>query len=189
MKKLSGLIFLLLSMGLFSFEELQGIGVRKCGTATKKGFTHPQFPEYKMDCETFEHIIGSWYKDKENVYFYRDQNNKYIGFEVIDGVYPKKVKAVGESAEIYYISDGKTIYIQKGFYPAGIIENVNLKKFKILENGYSRDDKKIYYLWEELDKPDIKTFKVYTGVIKTKFEYNAEDKDKYYRDGKAVMLK
>ena len=96
-----------------------------------------------MNCETFEHVIGSWYKDKENVYFYKDNNSMYIGFEVIEGINPETVKPFGEKAEVYYMSDGKNLYIQNGFYMEGIIENANIKKFEILENGYSKDNKKI----------------------------------------------
>lgn len=182
MKKLLGMmIYLLLSASLFPFEELKGgISERKCGTATKKGFTHPQFPTYKMNCETFEHIIGSWYKDKEDVYFYKDVNSMYVGFEVIDGMDPEKVKPIGESLEIYYISDGKKIYVQKGFYMAGIIENVNMKTFEILENGYSKDSKKVYYLTTELENPDVKTFKVLN-------KFYAKDKNNVYYKNEKVL--
>ena len=121
MKKLMAVMCLSLSVNLFSFEEIKGIGERECGAAVKKGVTHPQFATYKMNCETFEHVIGSWYKDKENVYFYKDNNSMYIGFEVIDGINPETVKPLGEKSQIYYMSDGKNIYIQRGFYMDGII--------------------------------------------------------------------
>ena len=189
MKKLIAAMCLSLSVNLFSFEEIKGIGERKCGAAIKKGVTPPQFATYKMNCETFEHVIGSWYKDKENVYFYKDVNSMYIGFEVIEGINPGEVKPVGEKAEVYYMSDGKNIYIQNGFYMEGIIENVNIKKFEILENGYSKNNKKIYYLSKELENYDIKTFRSYPEMMSSSVEYNAEDKNNYYRNGRIVMLK
>ena len=189
MKKLIAAMCLSLSVNLFSFEEIKGIGERKCGAAIKKGVTPPQFATYKMNCETFEHVIGSWYKDKENVYFYKDNNSMYIGFEVIDGINPETVKPLGEKSQIYYMSDGKNIYIQRGFYMDGIIENANIKKFEILENGYSKDNKKVYYLSKELKNFDIKTFRSYPEMIRSSVEYNAKDKNNYYRDGRIVKLK
>lgn len=178
MNKLIVFIFSLLSLTLFSFEELKGIGDRECGVATKKGVTHPQFPTYKMNCETFAHIIGSWYKDKKNVYFYKDNNSMYVGFEVIDDINPEKVKPIGESSRIYYMSDEKKIYIQIGFYMEKEKENINIRTFKILENGYAMDNKKVYYLLTELENADVKTFKVLN-------KYYAKDKNYiYYYDKK-----
>jgi hypothetical protein len=190
LKKITGLVFLFLSLALYSFEEIKdGIGERKCGVATKKGLTHPQIPTYKMDCSTFEHVIGSWYKDKENVYFYRDTNNMYVGFEVAEGINPENVKPLGEDVLLrrYYMSDGENIYVQNGFYPIGVIKNANIKKFRILKNGYSKDNKKIYYLATELEKADIKTFTVYDRNINSnRLTFDAKDKNNYYREGKVV---
>ena len=71
----------------------------------------------------------------------------------------------------------------------GIIENANIKKFEILENGYSKDNKKVYYLSKELKNFDIKTFRSYPEMIRSSVEYNAKDKNNYYRDGRIVKLK
>ena len=53
----------------------------------------------------------------------------------------------------------------------------------------SKDNKKISYLSKELENYDIKTFRSYPEMMRSSVEYNAEDKNNYYRNGKIVMLK
>lgn len=180
MRKLLIFLSLLMYINAFSYEELEGIGKRECGFAIKNGVTHLQFATYKMDCKTFQHIIGSWYRDKDNVYFYKDFNSMYIGFAVVDGISPKNARAIGESLQVFYMTDGKNIYIQNQFYESGIIENINISKFKILGGGYIKYEKEIYYLSKKIETPDIKTFKVLDRD-------SAEDKNSIYNRGKKVL--
>lgn len=180
MRKLLIFLSLLVYINTFSYEELKGIGKRECGFAIKNGVTHPQFATYKMDCETFQHIIGSWYRDKDNVYFYRDFNSMYIGFAVVDSISPKNARAIGESLQFFYMTDGKNIYIQNQFYESGIIENINTSRIKILGGGYIKYKKDIYYLSKKIENPDVKTFKVLDRD-------NAEDKNSIYNRGKKVL--
>ena len=190
MKKIVIFILCFFSVSILAFA-LDG---RKCGFYIKEGVTSPQLATEPMDCETFEHVLGNWYKDKNNVYYYHDNNSMYIGFEALAGRDPKKFQAVGEGesnnalleGKIYYAKDEKFLYVHSLSHTNGdeIIKNANLKSFQILSDGYSKDKKNVYYFGETMEYADPKTFK----IAHDKDKYDSKDRLFYYKYGKLVGI-
>lgn len=105
----------------------------------------------RVDLPTFEVLANQLSKDKNNVY-YKDE------------VFPDLSAA---DLKIYNDEDDRVVYVQSNekmyaFTDLEIreLQGVNLASFEVLKNGYSKDNKKIYYEGIVLENSNPTTFKI-----------------------------
>lgn len=105
----------------------------------------------RVDIPTFEVLSSQLSKDKNNIYYKN---------EVFPDLNSNDVKIYNdEDAGVTYIQNNDKIY---AFTDLEIreLQGVNLAAFEILKNGYSKDNKKVYYQGLVLENSNPATFKI-----------------------------
>ena len=125
---------IIISMLFLSFVvQVFALGSRECGYYIKRVFSKEI---EKMDCASFEQITGDYYKDKDNVYLYLDNNSRYIGFVKLDNLDTSTFTVIdGE-----YVRDNKIICMLDG-----LLEGADIDTFVILDIPLSKDKNTVYY--------------------------------------------
>lgn len=199
-KKMLALCIILSS--IISAEFKIGSDDRTCSKYVR-GFNG--IGDFSMDCESFKHVEGDYYRDKDSMYLYLDNNSRYIGFAKLENLNPENFILISNTA---YARDDKNIYIYDSYikeadvksfeilqYPYSKdknnvyyysikLENVNSNTFKLLGAGYSRDKNNIYYKFTKLKDVDIDTFIISESNVGYSHYYSKDKNNVYYRGEK-----
>jgi hypothetical protein len=138
-----------------------------------------------VDMSSFELLddpenSGLYFRDKKNIYFSGKKLKKAdaLTFQFLSSGYTKDKENVYYRGVIYRKA-GKRRY------------KADAETFKVLEKNYAKDKKNVYYgYYNKLLRSDPETFAVYKTEKKLDGkDYDAEDKNAYYYQGKVVERK
>ena len=137
----------------------------------------------KVDRETFEEVGDSYWKDKNFAYFEYETSIKPLkgldasSFKYLENGYaydknfaywfgrviknctsPETLKVVKERDSI--AMDSENVY-----YESAVLKGADIKSWKFLQGGFSRDEKRIFFGSKKLPRVDINTWEHIHGAF------------------------
>ncbi len=187
----------------------------------------------KLDVDSFEIVSRNYVKDKKDVFYinydreyialensdpktfellndetqysWKDKNNVYIMWDILDWEDPSKYKINKYKPEYKFITlrlaDNRIKIVEKEkvnffneawiyrsynwelYYVDQKIDWADIDSFEILSNNYSKDKNNVYYWGKKIKDADIKTFELLNNKDKY-IEYAKDKKSVYYLDSK-----
>lgn len=137
-----------------------------------KGIDIPSF-------EFFGYSYNKYFKDKDNIYFLNDKDNK-MEFEKLAGANPKTFEIIDD----YFARDDKNVYIL-GYK----VDGIDPKTFEALNYEMIKDKNGVYFLEnisEENENSEIKVKKLDSKGIDLKSFKNVDNSDYYFKDKNGV---
>ena len=129
--------------------------------------------------EFFGDSYNKYFKDKENIYFLNDKDNK-MEFEKLAGANPKTFEIVDD----YFARDDKNVY----FFNKKVI-GVDAKTFEEVGYDIVKDKNGVYFLEnvsEENENSEIKVKKLDSKGIDLKSFKKVDNSDYYFKDKNGV---
>ena len=171
MKKSIIIFFILLQICLNS-KEINWISKMTesekgtCGYYVETAFSRDF---YEMDCGSFRHLAGNYYRDKKNVYLYLE-DNRHIGYVILENLNPDAFVMINDM----YVRDDKNIYMYDLY-----LEGADVKTFSILNGLVSKDKNAVYYYGKKIENADPATFEIIDSSY-------FKDKKNIYYEGKVI---
>ena len=137
-----------------------------------KGIDIPSF-------EFFGDSYNKYFKDKDNIYFLNDKDNK-MEFEKLAGVNPKTFEIIDD----YFARDDKNVY----FFNKKVI-GVDAKTFEKVGYDIVKDKNGVYFLEnisEENENSEIKTKKLNLKGLDLRSFKKVDDSDYYFKDKNSI---
>ena len=198
------LIYLIIS--IFYFNNIFSKYTIENGIVMYNGVSVTRDLEYPFttnaDVKSFKVIDGIYAKDKYAVYRYgnyiigadpqtfiplnhgfsKDKNNIYRYNWIVGGIDKNTFKVLNqdENEDKYgiYFSDKNGIYFIKVWErnPYSKLEDIDIKTFEVLKNGYAKDKNNIYYNSFIIEEADMNSFEILSSDF-------SKDKNYFYFDG------
>ncbi|QUB97779.1 DKNYY domain-containing protein [Leptotrichia sp. oral taxon 221] len=129
--------------------------------------------------EFFGDSYNKYFKDKDNIYFLNDKDNK-MEFEKLAGANPKTFEIVDD----YFARDDKNLYIFE--YK---VDGIDPKTFEALNYEMIKDKNGVYFLEnisEENENSEIKTKKLNLKGLDLRSFKKVNDSDYYFKDKNSI---
>ncbi|MCK4635250.1 MAG: DKNYY domain-containing protein [Candidatus Moranbacteria bacterium] len=144
------------------------------------------------DSETFEHIAGTFFKDKNQLYFEcvytamptPPQIMNDVDIETLDLLSFDNGDGLVRGDNSGYIKDKNSFYHCS--WNCEKVNDIDYKSFEVLNQNYAKDKNNIYYKNEKIINIDLESFEAFTEVYFNGYggsEYYARDKDNCYHYG------
>ena len=135
---------------------------------------HDRFKLVDCDPATFQILAKRYARDKNNLYF-----NRYLVKEAD----PNGFKLLLQKGSSPYYTDGKQVFYQKN-----VLKNSDPNSWGRLYGRYSKDKNRVYYIAKIVEGADAATFESHSYKKINGKQYNAQDKNHRYIQGKKLNL-